>query len=71
MVPFAVLLVFSVVIGIAFILDLGGIGSRLRERLENRYRDGEFYERMPRWAMRAFGIWCVVIGIGQFIYFTH
>jgi hypothetical protein len=67
-IPSAVLLVFGVVMGTVFIWDLGGFASRMRQRLEERSFDGAFYRRMPAWALRAFGIWAMVFGIGQFVY---
>jgi hypothetical protein len=67
-VPSAVLLAFGVVMGAVFVWDLGGLASRVRERLEARSLDGAFYRRMPSWFLRAFGIWCFVFGIGQFAF---
>jgi hypothetical protein len=67
-IPSAVLLVFGVLMGTALIWDLGGFASRMRQGLEGLSLGGMFYRRMPNWTIHAFGIWCVIFGIGQFVY---
>jgi hypothetical protein len=67
-IPSAVLLVFGVLMGAALIWDLGGFASRMREGLEGQALGGVLYRRLPTWTLRAFGIWCVIFGIGQFFY---
>ena len=62
------LLVLAVAIEIVAIWDLGGLASTVRERLSATPVLGASYRRLPPWAFRAFGIWCILFGIGQLIY---
>ena len=71
MIPSAVLLAFAVLMGIVFIWDLGGLARRMRESLAGLPLGGALYRRMPTWTLRAFGVWWVIFGIGQFVYFLE
>lgn len=66
----AIFLLLCFAMGATFFWDLGGLATRMDERLQAMPGYGALYRRlpMPSWAFRAFGIWCVVFGIGQFIY---
>jgi hypothetical protein len=61
-----VLLVLGLVMGAVAIWDVRGLASSMRGRLEERSVIGAAYKRMPSWTFRAFGVWCVVFGVGQF-----
>jgi hypothetical protein len=63
-----VLLALAVAMGVVFIGDIGGRATRLRSRLETRSMMRAWYKRLPPWTFRAFGVWCIVFGIGQLIY---
>ena len=63
-----VLLVLAVAMGVVFIGDVGGTATKMRSRLEERSMMRAWYRRLPPWTFRAFGVWCVVFGIGQLIY---
>jgi hypothetical protein len=67
----AVLLVFAVAMGVALLWDPGGIAGRWRQGMERQAERAIVSQRIPAgWTLRAFGIWCVAFGIGQFIYFA-
>ena len=70
MIGSAILLLFCLAMGATFFWNLGGSATRMDKRLQAMSGYGPLYRRlpMPSWAFRAFGIWCVVFGIGQFIY---
>jgi hypothetical protein len=63
-----VFLVLAVAMGAVCIWDLGGAATAVRARLEERSVMRAWYRRLPPWTFRAFGVWCVVFGIGQLIY---
>ena len=65
----AVLLVAAFAMGAAFIWNLGGFADRMRQGLEDAPLAGVLYRRMPSWTLRAFGIWCLIFGIGQLTFF--
>jgi hypothetical protein len=56
--------------GVVAIWDLGGLASTVRERRSAMPVLGASYRRLPSWAFRAFGIWCILFGIGQLIYIS-
>lgn len=60
------ILVVALAMGSVFIWDIGGFATRMREGLDHGI-GGRLYRRLPRWTMRAFGYWCVLLGIGQFV----
>jgi hypothetical protein len=62
-----VLLVLAVAMGVAFIGDVGGTATKMRSRLETRSMMRAWCKRLPPWTFRAFGVWCIVFGIGQLI----
>ena len=62
------LFVFAVAMGAAFTWDIGGLATKMRQRLEAKSIFGDLYKRMPSWTFRAFGVWCFVCGIGWLIY---
>ena len=62
------LFVFAVVMGVTFTGDIGGLATKMRQRLEERSIFGYLYKRMPSWMFRAFGVWRFVCGIGWLIY---
>lgn len=67
------LFVVCAALGIAFIWDVGGFAARLRRQLDWDPVYRALYRRLP-WFNRAFGVWCIVFGVGQLIYFygfTH
>ncbi|MBO0801587.1 MAG: hypothetical protein J2P25_00715 [Nocardiopsaceae bacterium] len=65
----SVLLLFmGIAMGITAIWDIGGVASRMRADLEEWPLFGGLYRRMPSWTFRAFGIWCIIFGIGQLIF---
>jgi hypothetical protein len=68
MVPSVVLLVVAVAMGVVFIWDVGGAATAMRARLETKSPMGALYKRLPPWTFRAFGVWCIVFGIGQLIF---
>lgn len=68
MVGSVVLLVLAVSMGVVCIWDIGGAATAMRVRLEERSVMRAWYRRLPSWTFRAFGVWCVVLGIGQLIY---
>ena len=61
------LLMFALVMGVVAIWDVGGLTSRMRSRLEAG-SFGAVYERLPSWTFRAWGVWCVLFGLGQLIF---
>jgi hypothetical protein len=68
------LLVLAVAMGVVAIWDLGGLATTVRGRLSAMPVLGALYRRTPPWAFRAFGVWCILFGIGQlmFVYaITH
>lgn len=58
----------AIVMGAVAIWDVGGMATAIRARLETRPVVGGWYKRLPPWAFRAFGVWCVVFGVGQLVY---
>ena len=58
----------GVAIGVVCIWDVGGLATMMRARLEERSVMRAWYRRLPSWTFRAFGVWCIVFGIGQLIY---
>jgi hypothetical protein len=69
LVPSTILLVYAVTMGAVFWWDVRGIARRMRTRFESRGFDGVLYRALPTWAFRAFGAWCFVFGVGQFVFF--
>jgi len=65
--PVMIMLVLSLVTGVVFCWDVHGYATRFRQRLEARTLDGALFRRLPTWTFRAFGVWCFVFGIGQFV----
>jgi hypothetical protein len=65
-----ILLVLAVAMGVVAIWDVGGLASTVRERLSAMPVLGASYRLLPSWAFRAFGVWCVLFGIGQLIYIS-
>jgi hypothetical protein len=68
------LLVPDVAMGAVAIWDPGGLATTVRRRLSAMPVLGALNSRTPSWAFRAFGVWCILCGIGQlmFIYaITH
>lgn len=68
-----VILVIALAMGVALIWDIQRLASRMREGVESGPLGG-LHKRLPSWTYRAFGIWCVLFGCGQFAYFfaiTH
>ncbi len=61
-----VLMLFCVVIGVVLVTDSRGLASRMLDRLRGQPVTGRFYARTPVWVMRAFGVWAIVAGVGQF-----
>ena len=61
--PF-VFLMLCVGIGVALIWDVGGFATRVRATAEEQPITGKLAKRMPSWTHRAFGIWCMVFGVG-------
>lgn len=70
MVPAAIFLALCAVTGAVFLFDLGGFASRMRQGIEQQRPFGAAHQRLPAWTFRAFGAWCVVFGIGMFIFLT-
>jgi hypothetical protein len=68
-VPSFVVLVGSLVLGAVLHWDVRGYATRSRQRFEARALDGALYRKLPAWTFRAFGVWCFVFGIGQFVAF--
>jgi len=62
------LLVLALMMGVTAIWDLGGLATGVRARLDAAPLLGGAYRRLPPWTFRAFGIWCIVFGIGQLIF---
>jgi hypothetical protein len=48
--------------------DVGGLATTMRARLDAMPILGASHRRLPSWAFRAFGVWCIVFGIGQLIF---
>jgi hypothetical protein len=68
--PFSVvLLVVGVAMGVVCIWDVGSVATAMRARLEAKSIMGAWYKRLPPWYFRAFGVWAIVFGIGQLIFF--
>jgi hypothetical protein len=63
-----VLLVLALAMGAVAIWDVGGLATRIRVRLEAMPILGASYTRLPSWAFRAFGVWCMLFGISQLIF---
>ena len=63
----SLILIFSLTWGIILFWDVRGYATRVRRQTEARRFDGALYRKLPSWWLRAFGIWCFVFGIGQFI----
>lgn len=61
-----IILVFSLAYGIALVTDYRMLASLTLERLRAERVTGRLYARMPPWTFRAFGIWIIVAGVGQF-----
>ncbi len=71
MIQSAVFLVVAVAMGVALLWDLGGIAGRWRQGMERHAERAIGSRRIPAgWTLRAFGIFYVAFGIGQFIYFA-
>ena len=68
MVGSGLLLVLAVGMGVVAIWDVGGLATAIRARFELMPILGASYRRLPSWVFRLFGIWCIVIGIGQLIF---
>ena len=64
------LLVLAVAIGVVSIWDVGGVVTAMRARLEAMPVLGASHRRLPSWVFRAFGVWCIVFGVAQFIYLS-
>lgn len=64
----ALLLVLAVAMGVVAIWDLGSLATAIRARLDPMPVLGASYRRLRPWVFRAFGVWCIVFGIVQFIY---
>jgi hypothetical protein len=62
-----VLLVVAVAMGVVAIGDLGGLATTIRARLDAMPMLGASYRRLPSRVIRAFGVWCILFGIGQLI----
>jgi hypothetical protein len=62
------LLVLAVAMGVVAVWDLGGLATTMRTRLDALPLLGASYARLPSWTFRAFGVWCIVFGIGQLIF---
>jgi energy-coupling factor transporter transmembrane protein EcfT len=69
MAPSVVFLLVALAMGVVFIWDVGRVATAMRARLEERSMMRAWYKRLPPWTFRAFGVWCVVFGIGQLIFF--
>jgi hypothetical protein len=65
-VPLAVLMVFSVALGVVWVSDFRGIASRWLDHLRQERVTGRLYARMPIRVFRVFGMWPIVFGVGQF-----
>ena len=63
------LFVFSFAIGIALIWDVGGVASRMSAQLVARKPVYAALHRRAPWLNQAFGIWCILFGIGELVYF--
>ncbi len=61
-----VFMLFCVAIGVVLVTDSGGLASRMLYRLRGQPVTGRLYARMPVWVMRAFGVWAIIFGLGQF-----
>jgi hypothetical protein len=70
-VPLAVLMVFSVALGVVWVTDFRGIASRWLDHLRQERVMGRLYARMPVSAFRAFGVWPILFGVGQFFLFRY
>jgi hypothetical protein len=57
-----ILMVLCVAYGVVLFTNSGGLASRMLDGL----RQHRVYARTPVWTMRAFGVWVIVFGIGQF-----
>ena len=57
-------------LGGGFFWDVRGFATAMRRRLEERSFDGALHKRLPSWAYRAFGVWCFIFGIAQFVLFA-
>ena len=66
--PVIIMLVLSLVMGVVLCWDVRGCATEFRQRLEARAIDGALFRRLPAWTFRAFGAWCFVFGIGQFVF---
>jgi hypothetical protein len=64
------MLVYAWALGAAFFWDVRGVATRARRKFEARALDGGLYRKLPSWAFRAFGIWCFVFGVGEFVLFN-
>lgn len=65
-----VMLVYAWALGAVFFWDIRGIATRTRRKYEARAFDGALYRKLPSWAFRAFGVWCFVFGVGEFVLFN-
>jgi hypothetical protein len=44
------------------------VATAVRARLEAKSMMRAWYKRLPPCYFRAFGVWCIVFGIGQLIF---
>jgi hypothetical protein len=70
LIPSLVLLVYAWGLGAVFFWDVRGMATRTRRRYEARALYNARYWKLPSWAFRAFGIWCFVFGVGEFLLFN-
>lgn len=61
--------VAAVAMGATFIWDIGGLASKMRADLDESPLHGALHRRLPSWAYRAFGVWCIIFGTGVLVYF--
>ena len=66
----SILLISSLAMGVGFFWDVRSFATAVRRRFEERSFDGALHRKLPSWAYRAFGAWCFVFGIGQFVLFA-
>ncbi|GAA1789453.1 hypothetical protein [Actinomadura chokoriensis] len=56
------LAVMTYAVGVAFTADIGECGAKMLLRLQEEPVIGRMCTWLPSWIMRAFGVWCLLLG---------
>lgn len=60
--PALLYMIMCYAMGIAFITDAGGFGTKMLTRMKEKPVTGRLHAWLPSWTTRAFGVWCFIWG---------